>query len=140
MMPEAVVLDTSVSLRFVLDHEDHQQQIAERLLDSIGSGRTVGHILDLSFYEAINSLCRRRLLSEDIALGRLNDLFALGLEVLRLDRLLAEASVRIAVSTGLSGYDAAHVAAAQGVGAPLVTADEHIAAAVPESAIALGSL
>ena len=132
-LPEAALLDTSVLLRFFHDHRDEQQRTADALAEAWLEGRTSLLILDLSVYEFVNVLVRRLGRGPEQAEQDTNRLFDLGLTMVGCDRELAVQAAGTAASTGLSGYDAAFVAAAKALGLPLVTADERLARLVDEA-------
>ncbi len=139
-MPESAVIDTSVTLRMVSDHFDKHQAAAVRLMQSIASNETTAHISDLCLYEMVNVMARKWGFTEGAISASLRDFLSLDINLVRLDTSLIMATARIATSTGLSGYDAAHVAAARAVGAPLITDDARLAAMAPDTAITLRGL
>jgi predicted nucleic acid-binding protein len=83
-------------------------------------------ILDLTIYELVNILIRRLKKSETEVERAVRALFALGSIICRVDEPLAREAARIAGTAGLTGYDAAYVAASVGLGIPLITADRQI--------------
>jgi predicted nucleic acid-binding protein len=139
-IPEQAVCDTSVILRLVHDHRDDQQAAADALRGAVLANHTVLCLLDLSVYEFVNVMVRRFGWSADRATRNVEHLFDLEFPMVMCDRGLAVDTARIAAATGLTGYDAAFVAAARALGVPLVTADEDIAERAPDTAIALRSI
>ena len=125
-LPPAALLDTSVLLRLFHDHRDAHQRAADMIRDRWTRGRIELVLLDLSVYEFVNVLVRRLGKDEERAAADADALFDLGLPTASVDRDLARAAARLAAATRLSGYDAAFVAAARGLGIPLITADARI--------------
>lgn len=140
MLPAAVFLDTSVLLRFFLPHQDDGQSSATRLGDAIAGGAVTAAFLDLGIYEFINICARKRRRSEEQVAGDVESLFEMGLLIVAVDAALATAAARLAVATGLSGYDAAFLAGARHLSLPLVTADKHIKTVAPDEVLMLGEL
>jgi len=83
-------------------------------------------ILDLTVYEVVNVLIRRLKKPETEVERAVRALFALGSIICRVDEVLALEAARAASASGLSGYDAAYVAASVILGVPLITADRQI--------------
>ena len=125
-LPQAVLLDTSVLLRFFSNHRDRDQPAAEQLLEAFLDGRAGVVLLDLSIYEFVNILVRRLGRAEAAASKDVDALFSLGAPVYPVDRELARSAASIAARSGLSGYDAAFLAASDLLGLPLVTGDRGI--------------
>jgi predicted nucleic acid-binding protein len=140
VLPAAVFLDTSVLLRFFLPHQDDEQPIARRLGDAIARRAVSAAFLDLGIYEFINICARKRRRSEEEIAEDVQALFELGLVLVAVDASLAARTARLATVTGLSGYDAAFVAAARHLDLPLVTADAQIKAAAKDGVLMLGDL
>jgi predicted nucleic acid-binding protein len=113
------LVDSSVLLaREDVDDPHHDE--ARRLLEGVGPIAT----LDLAYYEVTNVAIRAW--SDRAAAARLRGLVA-ALEtdggLVRADESLLAAAAEVASTHGLSGYDAAYVAAAAAVGARLVSCD-----------------
>lgn len=83
-------------------------------------------LLDLSYYELVNTEVRRLGLPWDEVQADLRTLSDLTFPTIRIDEELAIETARVAEETGLSGYDAAFVAASAFMQAPLVTTDREI--------------
>jgi predicted nucleic acid-binding protein len=83
-------------------------------------------LLDLSYYELVNTEGRRLGLPWEDVQADLRTLSELTLPTMRMDEELAIETAKVAEETGLSGYDAAFVAASAFVQAPLVTTDREI--------------
>lgn len=140
MIPDAAVCDTSVLLRFFHDHGDEEQHAAQALWDAWDRQRTELFLLDLSIYEFVNVIVRRFTFTAERAARDVGHLFDLEFEIVACDRHLAEATARTAARTGLTGYDAAFVAAALSLDVPLITGDVAILEAAPDTALPLTAL
>ena len=125
-LPSAAVLDTSVLLRLFHDHADAEQAVVDQLAEDWLAERFSGVLLDLTVYECLNVVVRRLGFSADRARAVAEAIYDLGAPIVAVDRDLAAATARLAVDLGLSGYDAAFVAAARGLGLPLLTADRRL--------------
>jgi predicted nucleic acid-binding protein len=125
-VPEALLVDTSVLIRFFRDHADEPQRAADGLLQAFLAQELSLFLLDLSIYELINILVRRLTRSGKEVAADVDAVFDLGAPVFAIDRESARRTASIAARTGLSGYDAAFVAASSLLGVPLVTADVEI--------------
>lgn len=115
-----IVLDASVLLA-AEDTDDPYHGDARRLLES---GQALA-TLDLAAYEVTNVAERRW--HDPTAGARLREriwLIATYGQLVRADRALVDAAAQIARTHELSAYDAAYVAAAQTLGAPLASCDE----------------
>lgn len=135
VLPATALLDTSVLLRLFHDEHDADQAAVDALRAAWAAGETDLLMLDLSVYELVNVLVRRLGFAEQPARAVVDAVFEMELPVVGVDAALARDAVRVAVQTGLSGYDAAFVAAARELGVPLVTADRRVAEAAPESVV-----
>ena len=114
------MLDASVLLA-AQDEEDSHNRDARRLLRS----RRPLATLDLAAYEVANVAETRW--HDPAASARLQERFWLIAtygRLVRVDRELLDAAARLARSHSLSACDAAYVAAAQRLGAPLASCDE----------------
>lgn len=131
------MLDTSVLLRFLVRHPDAEQAAADDLLESWLRGDVDLVLLDLSVYECVNVLVRRIRMEEDEVVAVVRRLFSLGFTMHHVGELLAAGAARLAATTTLSGYDAAFVALADELRAPLITADRRLAAAAGDRAVTL---
>lgn len=138
-LPDAALLDTSVLLRFFHDHRDAAQGAADAVLQAWEHDRIQLVLLDLSVYEVVNVSVRRLGHSAARARATVDNLFRLGMPLIGVDAVLARDSANLAAGLGLSGYDAAFLAAARRAGVKLLTADDGITA-VADDAIPLLSL
>jgi predicted nucleic acid-binding protein len=129
-----------VLLRLFHDHRDAPQKAADRLRTEFRTGRLLLVLLDLSIYEFVNILTRR--LKKPLAdVERATSaVFRLGSPLVRIDEDLARSAGRIAAHTGLSGYDAAFVAAARSLAIPLITADTQVIRAAAGDVLGLDEL
>lgn len=112
-------------LRFVRPQEP-DQEAASLLFRAHRDGSVRLILLDLSLYELVNAEVRRMGERWDVVRDDLNDIFGLELHMVRIDVALATETAKVADETGLSGYDAAFVAAGAHVRAPLITTDRRI--------------
>jgi predicted nucleic acid-binding protein len=133
--PEALVVDTSVLVRFFHDYEDDVQDAAARVWRWWEEERVELVLLDLGVYEFVNVLVRGLRLAATHAEQAIAKLFDLGLPVIRMDHGLVRAACVVAAETGVSGYDAAFVAAARRLDVPLLTADRRLAERCPEDTL-----
>ncbi len=134
----AVLLDTSVVLKWFHEEGEAEVDEARALLAAHESGRIAAYLLDLSLYELGNVLVRSlRWCATDTA-DQLADLLAICGDPLVHDLSWHTDAASLATLHGLSYYDASFAAAAVAIGAPLVSADKHLlAAGLAESPAAL---
>lgn len=115
-----IFLDASVLLA-AEDTDDPHHAASKRLLES---GQSLGTV-DLALYEVTNVALARW--TDADAARRLRDriwaIAELG-ELVRVDPPLGEAIAGLVAEHGISAYDAAYVAGAQRMGAPLASCDE----------------
>ncbi|MFI5046407.1 MAG: type II toxin-antitoxin system VapC family toxin [Acidimicrobiia bacterium] len=137
-LPPAALLDTSVLLRFFRDHGDTEQAAADAILAAWRADSMQLVLLDLSVYELVNIAVRRLGLDSSHATGIVTDLFRFRMPIVSVDAALGRATAEIAAESGLSGYDAAFLAAARRSGVALVTGDRRLAGET--GAIALDEL
>lgn len=137
---ERVLLDTSVLVRFFVDHADEDQERADALLTAFIEGRIEFLLLDLSVYECINVLAKQMYRAAAEVADTITDLYELGAPIVALDRTLAIEAALVAGGTELSGYDASFLAAARSLGVTLVTGDRLLAEVGDASAIYLSDL
>jgi len=138
--PEVALCDTSVIVRFFHSYSDDEQHAADALYRRWWARRADLLMLDLSVYEFINVLVRGLGWDGDRAARSVGELFDLELGLVSGSRDLAIACARTAAETGLSGYDAAFVAAARDLNVPLVTTDGRIIDRAPDTAVSLLSM
>ena len=130
---ERAVFDASALVRGVLGGDAS----AAAWLDAAADQRLRASAPDLVFAELANTLgvhVRAGVLGREQARARLRSLRALPLEIVPTS-ILAESALDVALSSGLSAYDACYAALAEASDAVLVTADARLAAAVPRSAL-----
>ena len=126
MPSDALLLDTSVLLRFFVDHDDDLQPKAASLAGAWLDDRIQLVLLDLSVYELVNVSARRLGHGADRIRADVGDLFRLRLPMQTVDGRLAADAGAVAVASGLSAYDAAFLAAARRLGIGLVTGDDRL--------------
>src|SRR5512140_644778 len=127
-LPETFVVDASVGVKLFLDETGSDE--AERLFGLLG--RDPPHVIavpDLFFIECANvfrSRVHRHLMSAEQAREAFRILRALPLQTVASPDL-APLALDLALTHGLSVYDATYAALAERLGAPLVTADGKLA-------------
>lgn len=124
-MPDGLVLDSSAALAVLLV-EPAASQVRDALERAAGEPTLV---LDLFWLEVVNVLVRRHGWDADAVVEAMRELDELGLETVPLDRPLLLAALDLAAATGMTAYDAAHLALAQAADARLLTLDEDLARA-----------
>ncbi len=128
-----VVVDASVSLKWVLPPEDQTPQ-ALALRRAVLEKRVALHAPYLWAYEVTNVLAlavRRARISEDQGRRALRDLFALEVPLAIPD---VRTAYDLAVRHGITAYDAAYVALAETLEATLWTGDRRLQRAVQPAA------
>ncbi len=131
-MTQYIVVDASVSLKWVLDDEDAIDQ-AIALRDAGIAGRFEMVTPSLWFYEVTNGLVtavRRLRLEPEAGIKALNHLSSLGV---RLADPEAGDVYRQSLHYGVAAYDAAYLALAEALGAPLWTGDRRFYQSVQSS-------
>lgn len=135
---EALLLDTSVLLGFFIELPRGARAKARALRRSwlLNEGPQL-LLLDLSIYELVNVLVRQQAMPGGVVARAVQETYALEMPVLAVDAELAARTAMLAEELGISGYDAAFVAASRRIGATLVTADEQLEGRVPDGEVAL---
>jgi predicted nucleic acid-binding protein len=117
-----IVLDASTAIDLLLNIEPRARMIRARL----GNGETLHapHLIDAEVFSAVRHLVRRRTVLEERGRLALDDL-----RTLRLTRypILPLIGRMWAIRENMSGFDAAYVALAEALDAPLVTTDRRLA-------------
>lgn len=106
-------------------------------LGAVAAGRVRARAPDLVYLEVANSLAKYVRMGELTAEGaqqRLEQILRVPIEPVTL-RLLARQALALALTRGISAYDACYLALALGSGAVLVTADRTLAAHAERSAL-----
>lgn len=140
-LPETFVVDASVGVKLFLDESGSEE--AARMFALLG--HEPPHVIavpDLFFIECANvfrSRVHRRLMVADRAREALTILMRLPLQSVSSPELHLLA-LDLALTHGLSVYDATYSALAQRLGAPLVTADRKLARKLAEGGVAAISL
>jgi predicted nucleic acid-binding protein len=119
-----IVIDTSAAIDWMLQTPTGQR-IAHRIFSRGETLHTV-HLLDLEFVQVLRRLVRERTLTARRAEEAIDDLSAV-----RVTRYAPSLLLRRIwqLRSNLSAYDAAYVALAEELNAPLITRDRRIAAA-----------
>ena len=123
-MPERLVLDASAALAF-LRNEPRRADVAELLTGHLAAGGTV-IAPEIFWLEVTNVLVRRHTLSFEDVLEAIRNLDELGIETVPGDRSLTILGLDLAVTHGLSAYDAAYLALATAEDARLLTVDARL--------------
>jgi predicted nucleic acid-binding protein len=118
-MSSGLVIDSSAALAVVLG-EPEAAVVRARLVDAAGGPILA---LDLFWLEVVNVLVRRYGWEADAVVEAVRELDALGVETVALDRPLLLASIDLASAHGITAYDAAHLALAEGTDIALLTLD-----------------
>lgn len=126
---EEVVIDSSVLLAYVRRDAGEHQAAVDVLFDRIVEDEMGFYLLDLSIYEVLNVLVRKHALRSSEAGAVIDDLVALADEVVRVTPPLARSTAEVAERTGLTGYDAAFLAAGRALAAAVVSLDGRMVAA-----------
>ncbi len=134
-MTEAV-LDASVVLKWFAPNAEVSSEQARIVRERHRAGELIVTVPSLLFLEILNVAGRRWTWAEADLLDLAASLKMVAFEVAEAD--LEDLTPWIA--RGLSAYDAAYVALAESRGIPLLTDDDRILAAAPETAIDLASI
>lgn len=119
-----IVIDASAMIELLL-RTPRATRVAARLADRAESVHAP-HLIDLEVVSALRSLEARRVVSSADATQAINELLAVPLVRYPHDALLARTW---ALRGNLTAYDAAYVALAEHLVAPLLTCDAQLAAA-----------
>jgi predicted nucleic acid-binding protein len=118
-----IVLDASAAIDLLLNIQPQAATIAARL-GQAGETLHAPHLIDLEVFSAVRHHVRRRVLPEDrgrLALEDLRDLRLIRYPISPLMERMWE------MRENVSGFDAAYVALAEALDAPLVTSDRRLA-------------
>ena len=126
---EDVVVDSSVLLAYVRRDAGEHQAAVDLLFDRIVEDQVGFYLLDLNIYEMLNVLVRKHALGSGEVGAVIDDLVALADEVVRVTPALARSTAALAEQTGLTGYDAAFLAAGRATAAVVVSLDGDMVAA-----------
>jgi predicted nucleic acid-binding protein len=118
-----IVLDASAAIDLLLNIEPRARMIRARLGDT-GETLHAPHLIDAEVFSAVRHHVRRRVLSEERGRLALDDLRALRLARYPLHPLIER---MWAIRETVSGFDAAYIALAEALDAPLFTTDRHLA-------------
>lgn len=122
-----IILDASVVTKWFhgIGEEDRGKAL-EYLRLHLANEVTI-HVPDLLLYEVTNALLCKAAVSRDMVLTALDNLADYRLMMHWPEHKGIRAGVEIAAELGLSVYDAAYVALARELDAPLITADKKLA-------------
>ena len=120
----SLLVDTSVLIKWFHSEGEGEVPEARTLRDAHLGGDLEVLILDLAIYEVGNILVRALRWNAAEVAGQLDDLLTICGPPMIMVAPWLSAAAEIGVSHGLSFYDAAWCAAAQGLEVPLVTADQ----------------
>lgn len=118
----SLLVDTSVLIKWFHSEGESEVREARALRDAHLGGRLDVLILDLAVYEVGNVLVRALGWEAERVSDQLDDLLTICGPTLIMTAPWSTAA-RIAVDHGLSFYDAAWSATAEGLGVPLISAD-----------------
>lgn len=125
------VVDANVALKLFFEQPGSDK--AEALFAClVKDSRTRLYVPDFFYAECSSALVlyvRQKVISPAAARKNLTDLLALGVHVVSAIDLTGDA-LELALSYGISGYDAFYVALSQQIKAPLVTADKGLVRAL----------
>ncbi len=126
---EDVVIDSSVLLAYVRRDAGRHQEAVDALFDRNVEDQVGFFLLDLSIYEVLNVLVRKHALRSNEVGAVIDDLVVLADEVVRVTPPLARSTAELAEQTGLTGYDAAFIAAGRAMAVAVVSLDGQMVAA-----------
>ncbi len=127
MAGERLVVDASVVVKWVIPEEYTEQAVLLR--DDHLDGRVEAHAPDLLLLEAASALRKyvlRGILDARRALRALQLLAEAGVSLRPVDGELALEALRLSLQLGVTPYDAAYIALARRLRAPLYTADDRL--------------
>lgn len=130
-VPQHCVTDASVGIKLFID-EPYSEQVQELFNGLTDDPPAIIYVPDLFFIECANILwkyTRRFGRPLEDSLADLADLACLALRVVSTAELM-EASLALAVQTGITAYDACYAALAQRLNVPLLTADKALVKAI----------
>lgn len=137
---DLVLVDTSVVLKWFHANGEADVEEARSILDAHVHTDITTLVLDLTLYELGNILIRSLRWAPDDAADQLDDLVSICGPPLIPDGVWHRATAQLAARHELTFYDAAFAAAADAVGATLVSADhELIVANLARSASAVAA-
>ena len=122
-----IIIDASVLAKWFLPSEE-ESELALKIRDDFAASRFSISFPSLVFYEVSNllkSAVLRSRLNREKAVKIYQDFLELDFEIYLTDELLRN-SLEIALKSDISSYDAAYVALAQYLRAPLFTADQKL--------------
>ena len=132
-MTTAVVVDASAMLTLVLEQEGAIE--VRRQIEAWQRAGTSLRVPSHFWLEVANTFARRRRLPASDAVELIHRFDELGLETVEISRPILLLAIDSAEQHGLSSYDAAYLALAETLDAPLYSADERLLRAAGDRAI-----
>jgi predicted nucleic acid-binding protein len=120
-----IVLDASAALDLLLNIQPQAAKVAARL-GQAGETLHAPHLIDVEVFAAVRHHVRRRVLPEERGRLALQDLGGLRLTRYPMSPLMER---MWEMRENVSGFDAAYVALAEAIEAPLITTDRRLARA-----------
>jgi len=117
----ALVVDTSVLVKWLNKDGEEDVELADKLLEKCGTGECGVFVPEMAKYECGNALLKGKSLDYEAGRLSLKLLYSLPLIFVSESEELAIETFRIARLTGMSYYDASFVALAKKYNAVLVT-------------------
>jgi predicted nucleic acid-binding protein len=136
-MTGGIVLDASVAIA-IARREPSASELVGILRASVERGER-RLVPDDFWLELVNVLVRRHRLAPEGVVEALRDVDGLGVESVRIDRVLLLVSLDLATRAGLSAYDAAYLALAEVEDARLLSLDRQLIEAAGPRGISLAS-
>jgi predicted nucleic acid-binding protein len=120
-MAKKLVIDTSVTLKWLAKSNEQRLQQANAILEDIQQKKIVAYLPVIADYEVGNALLKGKKLNPRHAAAALELYYQLPLQRIPLTTTLAAATYKFAHQYNLTFYDAAFVAAAHLLDAVLIT-------------------
>lgn len=122
----AMLLDTSVLLKWFDERDEAEVPQAWALRDAHVEDKYDARVLDLAIYELSNALLRRKGWPADQIADSIEDLIALIGHVVPVSTTWARDGFHLAEQHRMSAYDGCWAAAARHLHVPLVSADQQL--------------
>ncbi len=117
-----LVLDSSVLVKFLVSEREDNIDQADKLLERARQGITSMSCPELAKYE-IGNVLKYKKIEDNQRFMCLSTLYKLPIKYYPQNSKLAQRSLEIALSVGISNYDATFLALAENLDATLVTAN-----------------
>jgi predicted nucleic acid-binding protein len=137
METQTIVTDASAVVKWFL--EEDFSDTARQMRDSFATGKLTISVPSLFFYEALNVLWHSGLYGEEDLMLAARSLSKYGFDVHEPRGSVYEQSAALSSRHDISVYDAAYVALALHLKAPLYTADSELIEKFPEATRHIGS-